>query len=52
LLSLIRIIKAFKEIIHVTYHQNKKQVEIGPAPADIISLAIARFVVSKVEARQ
>ena len=50
LLSLIRVIRAFEDLIHVTYNQNNKQVEIGPAPSDIICLAIGRFALLKAEA--
>ncbi len=50
LLSLIRVIRAFEDLIHVTYNQNNKQVEIGAAPSDIIGPAIGRFALLKAEA--
>ena len=51
LLSLIRVIRAFEDLIHVTYNQNNKQVEIGPAPSDIICLAIGGGALLNAEAR-
>lgn len=49
MLSLIRVIRAFEDFIHITYNQKNKQVEIGPAPSDIICLAIGGVALLKAE---